>query len=248
MSEPAKLPPVAILAGGLAKRLRPASLTIPKSLIPVAGRPFIDHQMELLRRQGARQVVICGGYLGEQIENHVRGGARYGLAVTYCYDGDPLLGTGGAIKKALPQLGEIFMVLYGDSYLPIAFQPVADAFRASKADGLMTVFRNDGRWDTSNVEFSAGAIRRYDKVHRTAAMQHIDYGLSVFRGSAFDPWPAGEPFDLAAVLQQLLAAGRLEAIEVTERFYEVGSPAGIEETERFILEQKRNATRTPSDR
>jgi NDP-sugar pyrophosphorylase family protein len=242
MSEPAKLPPVAILAGGLAKRLRPASLTIPKSLIPVAGRPFIDHQMELLHRQGVREVVICCGYLGEQIEDHVRDGARFGLAVAYCRDGDPLLGTGGAIKKALPQLGDVFMVLYGDSYLPIAFAPVADAFRASSADGLMTVFRNDGRWDTSNVEFGDGAIRRYDKVHRSAAMQHIDYGLSVFRARAFDAQPPDEPFDLAAVLQDLLAAGRLAGFEVKERFYEVGSPAGIEETEQFILERERTAT------
>ncbi|HKA80618.1 MAG TPA: nucleotidyltransferase family protein [Xanthobacteraceae bacterium] len=241
MSEPAMLPPIAILAGGLAKRLRPASLTIPKSLIPVAGRPFIDHQMELLQRQGARKVVICRGYLGEQIEDHVRDGARYGLAVTYCQDGDPLLGTGGAIKKALPQLGDVFMVLYGDSYLPIAFGPVADAFRASGADGLMTVFRNDGRWDTSNVEFGGGAIRRYDKVNRTAAMQHIDYGLSVLRAGAFNRWPAGEPFDLAVVLQDLLAAGRLVGFEVHERFYEVGSAAGIAETERFILGQQRQA-------
>jgi N-acetyl-alpha-D-muramate 1-phosphate uridylyltransferase len=235
----ASLPPVAILAGGLAKRLRPASLAIPKSLIPVAGRPFIDHQMELLRREGAREVVICCGYLGEQIEDHVRDGARYGLVVTYCHDGDSLLGTGGAIKKALPQLGDVFMVLYGDSYLPIAFQPVADAFRAGSADGLMTVFRNDGRWDASNVEFGDGAIRRYDKVHRTAAMQHIDYGLSVFRAGAFNAWPPDRPFDLAAVLQDLLAAGRLAGFEVSERFYEVGSPAGIEETERFILERER---------
>ena len=223
----------------MAKRLRPASLTIPKSLIPVAGRPFIDHQMELLRRQGAREVVICCGYLGEQIEDHVRDGARYGLAVAYCHDGDPLLGTGGAIKKALPQLGDIFMVLYGDSYLPIAFESIADAFRRSSADGMMTVFRNDGRWDTSNVEFGDGAIRRYDKVHRTASMQHIDYGLNVFRAGAFDAWPPDEPFDLAAVLQGLLVAGRLAGFEVNERFYEVGSPAGIEETERFILEQTR---------
>jgi MurNAc alpha-1-phosphate uridylyltransferase len=239
MSEPAgnhtSLPPVAILAGGLAKRLRPASLTIPKSLVPVAGRPFIDHQMELLQSQGVREVVICCGYLGEQIEDHVGDGARYGLAVAYCRDGDPLLGTGGAIKKALPQLGDIFMVLYGDSYLPIAFGPVADAFRASSADGLMTVFRNDGRWDNSNVEFGDGAIRRYDKVHRTAAMHHIDYGLSVFRAAAFDACPPDQPFDLAVVLQRLLVAGRLAGFEVNKRFYEVGSPAGIEETERFIL-------------
>jgi NDP-sugar pyrophosphorylase family protein len=240
MSAPTALPPVAVLAGGLAKRLRPVSLTIPKSLVKVAGRPFIDHQMELLRRQGAREVVICCGYLGEQIKHHAGDGAKYGLAVSYSYDGDELLGTGGAIKKALPQLGDVFMVLYGDSYLPIAFRPVADAFRMSAADGLMTVFRNDGRWDTSNVEFANGIVRQYDKISRTAAMRHIDYGLSLFRKAVFNEWPADKPFDLAAVMQDLLSAGRLKGFEVNERFYEIGSLAGIKETERFILRQRDN--------
>jgi MurNAc alpha-1-phosphate uridylyltransferase len=241
MFNSAVLPPIAVLAGGLAKRLRPASLTVPKSLVKVAGRPFIDHQMELLHRQGARKVVICCGYLGEQIEKHLGEGAKYDLAVSYSYDGNELLGTGGAIKKALPQLGETFMVLYGDSYLPIAFRPVADAFRMSGASALMTVFRNDGRWDTSNVEFADGIVRRYDKINRTATMRHIDYGLSVFRSTAFNAWPVDKPFDLAAVLQNLLAAGRLKGFEVNERFYEIGSPGGIEEMERFILERERNA-------
>lgn len=244
MFGPTRLPPVAVLAGGLATRLQPVSLTIPKSLIRVAGRPFIDHQMELLRRQGACDIVICCGYLGEQIEAHIRDGADHGLAVTYSYDGDPLLGTGGAIKKAMPQLGNVFMVLYGDSYLPIAFKPVVGAFRTSGADGLMTVFRNEGRWDASNVEFADGVIRRYDKFHRTPAMRHIDYGLSVFRSAVFDLWPTDEPFDLAAVMQNLLTAGRLEGFEASERFYEVGSPMGIEETERFILERQSHAPRT----
>jgi NDP-sugar pyrophosphorylase family protein len=237
MAEPAVLPPVAVLAGGLAKRLRPVSLTVPKSLIKVAGRPFIDYQMELLRRQGACKVVICCGYLGEQIEKHLGDGAEYGLAVSYSYDGNELLGTGGAIKNALPQLGETFMVLYGDSYLPISFQSVADAFRTSGADALMTVFMNDGHWDISNVEFADGVIRRYDKIHRTAAMRHIDYGLSVFRREAFNACRTDKAFDLSTVLQHLLAAGRLEGLEVSKRFYEIGSPAGIKETELFILER-----------
>jgi NDP-sugar pyrophosphorylase family protein len=241
MAEP-ELPPIAILAGGLAQRLRPASLTLPKSLMRVAGRPFIDHQLELLHRQGARRVVICCGYLGKQIEDHVGDGSRYSLVVTCSYDGGMLLGTAGAIRKALPQLGDIFMVLYGDSYLPIAFKPVVDSFRTSKADGLMTVFENEGRWDVSNVEFADGVVRRYDKIQRTSAMRHIDYGLNMFRSIAFHGWPSDEALDLAAVLQHLLAAGRLKGFEVNERFYEVGSTAGIEETERFILAGQSDAS------
>jgi NDP-sugar pyrophosphorylase family protein len=240
MVDSAVLPPVAVLAGGLAKRLRPVSLTIPKSLVKVADRPFIDHQMELLRRQGASKVVICCGYLGEQIESHLGDGAKYGLMVSYSYDGSELLGTGGAVKKALPQLGEIFMVLYGDSYLPISFKMVAEAFQTSRADALMTVVRNDGQWDTSNVEFTDGVIRRYDKIRRTAAMRHIDYGLSVFRRAAFNACRTDKAFDLSTVLQHLVAAGRLKGLEVSKRFYEIGSPTGIKETELFILERERD--------
>lgn len=241
MSELQALPPVAVLAGGLAKRLRPVSLTVPKSLVKVAGRPFIDHQMELLRVQGATRVVVCCGYLGEQIEEHLGDGAQFGLAVSYSYDGNQLLGTGGAIRKALPLLGETFMVLYGDSYLPISFQVVADAFRTSGADALMTVFRNDGHWDTSNVELADGVIRRYDKTNRTAAMRHIDYGLNVFRGTVFNAYPTDRPVDLVTVLQDLLAARRLKGFEVKVRFYEIGSQRGIEETEQFIRDRERDA-------
>jgi MurNAc alpha-1-phosphate uridylyltransferase len=240
MMAESELPAIAILAGGLAQRLQPASLTLPKALMRVAGRPFIHHQLELLHHQGARRVVICCGYLGKQVEDYVGDGSRYSLVVSYSYDGDVLLGTGGAIKKALPLLGNVFMVLYGDSYLPIAFKPVVDRFRISKADGLMTVFENDGRWDRSNVEFTEGVIRRYDKIGRGSAMRHIDYGLSILGSSAFDGWPSDVPLDLAAVLQQLLVRGRLAGFEVKQRFYEVGSPAGIVETERFILAQNRN--------
>jgi NDP-sugar pyrophosphorylase family protein len=245
MSKLQVLPPIAILAGGLAQRLRPASLTLPKSLVCVAGRPFIDHQLELLRRQGAHHVVICCGYLGKQIEYHVGNGARYGLVVTYSYDGDTLLGTGGAIMNALPRLGNMFMVLYGDSYLPIAFKPVFDAFWSSDADGLMTVFENRGRWDMSNVEFTDGVIRSYDKIKRSCAMRHIDYGLNAFRSIAFDGWLSTKPLDLAAVLQRLLVAGRLKGFEVQDRFYEIGSWAGINETERFILAQQCDASFKP---
>src|SRR5438270_1612237 len=180
--------PMAILAGGLATRLRPATEKIPKALIAVAGQPFLAHQLRLLARCGIRKAVLCVGYRGEMIETEFGDGRRFGVHLTYSSDGPELLGTGGALKKAQPFLGNKFFVLYGDSYLPIDYAVPARAFVASDKPALMTVFRNDGQWDTSNVWFEEGVIRRYDKNEPTNEMKHIDYGLGLFRGDAFSHW------------------------------------------------------------
>ncbi len=227
--------PVAILAGGLATRLRPLTETIPKSLIEVAGEPFISHQLRLLHAVGIRRVVVCVGYLGEMIEQVVGMGDAWGLQVSYSSDADKLLGTGGAIKKAIPLLGERFFVLYGDSYLDSDFGAVERAHSASGKQGLMTVVRNDDQWDRSNVLFRDGQIVRYDKVHRTADMHHIDWGLGVLCEEAFAAYPAAEAFDLASVYRELLDVDQLAGFEVNRRFYEIGSPEGIRETEEYIL-------------
>jgi histidinol-phosphate phosphatase family protein len=229
MSAPAPLPPAAILAGGLATRLRPLTQTIPKALVEVDGEPFLAHQLRLLRAAGIARVVMCVGYLGESIRDFAGTGQRFDLEIDYAFDGPRLLGTAGALKQALPLLGPEFFVLYGDSYLPCDYAAVAAAFRASGRPALMTVFRNEGRWDPSNVEFAEGRILAYDKQDRTPRMCHIDYGLGLFRRQAFDLTPAGEVADLAALYRQLLARGELAACEVTERFYEIGSFEGIEE-------------------
>src|SRR5277367_1413517 len=154
--------PVAILAGGLATRLRPITEKIPKSLVPVAGEPFLSHQLKLLHARGIRRAVLCIGYLGEMIQ-HDFGSEAFGVKLDYSFDGEKLLGTGGAIKRALPLLGEEFFVLYGDSYLPIKYAPVAEFFQRSGKLGLMTVYRNEGKYDTSNVVFRDGEIVVYDK-------------------------------------------------------------------------------------
>jgi NDP-sugar pyrophosphorylase family protein len=227
---PERLPPIAILAGGLAKRLRPTTETIPKSMVPVAGEPFIAHQLRLLRRERITNVVVCTGYLGNRIEEFVGDGHRFGCRVRYTSDGEQLLGTGGAIRRALPLLGECFFVMYGDSYLDIAFEPVYEAFLAAKLPALMTVFRNSGKWDTSNVEFTEGVIRRHDKVHRTPAMQYIDFGLGVFKASAFAGYATDTPFDLSRLYSTLAEGGQLAGYEAPARFYEIGSPAGLAET------------------
>jgi N-acetyl-alpha-D-muramate 1-phosphate uridylyltransferase len=235
--------PLAILAGGLATRLRPLTETVPKALLEVAGEPFISHQLRLLHTQGIEHVVLCVGYLGEMIQQVVGDGKKWGLNVSYSSDADKLLGTGGALKQALPLLGERFFVLYGDSYLNGDFAAAARAHELSGKRGLMTVLLNDDKWDRSNVLFRDGQIIRYDKVQR-AEMRHIDWGLGILRAEAFDRYGAGDVFDLASVYRQLLDSRQLAGYEVPERFYEIGSADGLRETEEYILRNRQRSEPT----
>ncbi len=225
---------VVILAGGLATRLRPMTETIPKSLVDVNGEPFIAHQLRLLEQNGIRDIVMCVGYLGEQIIKVIGDGKEYGVNIAYSFDGPQLLGTAGAIKQTMPLLKDTFFVLYGDSYLPCDYKAVQDAYMHSQKLALMTVFRNSGQWDTSNVEFANGHILVYDKKNKTERMQYIDYGLGLFNKQAFNQVSGNEPYDLALLYQHLLAEQQLSAYEVKERFYEAGSFAGIKELESYI--------------
>jgi D-sedoheptulose 7-phosphate isomerase len=230
--------PVAILAGGLATRLRPITETIPKSLVEVAGRPFIEWQLEYLYQQGIRHVVLCLGYLGEQIERVVGDGVRYGLDVEYSYDGDHLLGTGGALKKALPLLGEAFFIFYGDSYLPINFLDVETSFHQQNQFALMTVLKNGGCWDKSNVLFRNGALQEYNKQSPSIEMDYIDYGLGILSTDILKDYHDNKPFDLADVYRKLSLKNQLAGYEVFDRFYEIGSIIGLKETEEFLTGEK----------
>ena len=227
--------PCVILAGGLATRLRPVTETIPKALIAINGVPFIEHQLRLLRARGISEVHLCVGYLGEKIAEFTGDGSRYNLKLTYSFDGERLLGTAGAIRRALSGLPESFFVLYGDSYLECDYGAVENAFHQSGKKGLMTIYRNEGSYDTSNVQAAGGVILRYDKRVKSPEMLHIDYGLGVFRRSVFANIPEGEVRDLALVYQELLNEGELAAFEVPERFYEIGSLTGIQDLEQHLL-------------
>lgn len=229
------LPPVAILAGGLATRLRPITATIPKAMIDINGEPFIAHQLRRLARQGGHRVVICAGHLAEQLRAFVGDGARFGLSVEFVLDGPRLLGTAGALRRALPRLGERFLTLYGDSYLTCDLAAAAQSWLASGRQALMTVFRNRGSFDVSNVVWRDGRIVRYAKRDQDASFEHIDYGLGGFTAQAFADVPADEPHDLAAVYQRRLAEGQLHGHEVPERFFEIGSFAGIADLSRRLL-------------
>jgi len=226
--------PAAVLAGGLATRLRPFTEAMPKAMVEVAGRPFIDHQLDLLRRHGMRHVVLCLGYRGEQVEAHLGDGASRGLELRYSYDGPRLLGTGGALKRAAPLLGDVFWVLYGDSYMDIDYAAVLEDFRARDLLGLMTVLRNEGRWDRSNAVFRDGRLVRYDKRRQAPDMTYIDYGVALLRAAALDRVPAGAAYDLADLYHGLVEEGLMAGHEVTQRFYEIGTPEALEETRRHL--------------
>ena len=230
--------PVAILAGGLATRLRPITEKIPKALVEVAGRPFIAWQLDQLQSEGVEEVVLCTGYLGEMIEEIIGDGHSFGLKVAYSHDGKKLLGTGGALKKARALLGEAFFILYGDSYLPVSFKEVENAYLESGRLGLMTVLANQNQWDKSNVLFQNGRLVEYNKRSPLTEMHHIDYGLGVLKASCFDVYPENEPFDLADLYHELSLKGDLHGHEVYNRFYEIGSHTGLSETANYLKQRK----------
>jgi N-acetyl-alpha-D-muramate 1-phosphate uridylyltransferase len=226
--------PVAILAGGLATRLRPATEKTPKALLRVAGEPFIIHQLRLLHSHGFRKVVICVGYLSEMIEAELGDGTSLGMQIVYSSDGSTLLGTGGALKRALPKLGEQFLVTYGDSYMPVDYSAIVKAFMLNRKPALMTVLENEGRWDASNVWFDTGEIHSYDKKRPSPEMRHIDYGIAVLSAVVFASFSDNVPFDLTDVYSRLVSAGQMGAYEVKQRFYEIGSPQGLAELDSLL--------------
>jgi len=226
--------PVAILAGGMATRLRPITEKIPKLLVEVAGEPFFTHQIRLLKKAGLTHLVLCVGYLGDRIVDQYGDGSAWDIKIEYSFDGPTLLGTGGALIQALPKLGEAFYVLYGDSYLPVDYLDVGQKFLDSGKLGLMTVFENHERYDSSNVQFADGEILVYDKKNKTPSMHHIDFGLGLLRSEVLKSYPKDVVVDLAAVYGQLVATKQLAGYEVKDRFYEVGSHAGLNELDQLL--------------
>ena len=226
--------PVIILCGGLATRLRPLTETIPKSLIDVAGKPFLEYQLIALKEQGVEHVILSVGHLGNQIRDKIGDGGRFGLIIQYVSDGPTLLGTGGAVKRSAALLQSPFFVLYGDSYLRVNYKEVASRFLDAGTLGLMTVFRNEGKWDTSNVVFSGGKIVRYDKKNRSNDMEYIDYGLGLLKKEALESIRSESGYDLASLYQELVRQEQLAGMEVFERFYEIGTAQGLEETRAML--------------
>lgn len=228
--------PVAILAGGLGTRLGALTARRPKVLVEIAGLPFLTHQLQLLKRSGLTDIVLCVGHLSEQIEAVAGDGSKLGLRIRYSHDGPVQLGTGGAVRQALPLLGSMFYVLYGDSYLRCDYVAMAEAFApaTSTCDAMMAVLHNRDRWDRSNIAFANARVIRYDKKAPTPDMEYIDYGVSIIKSDALARYPANTAFDLGDVCRALSAEGRMAGYEVTERFYEIGSPAGLTDTAELL--------------
>ena len=225
--------PVAILAGGLGTRLGKKALNKAKVLIDVAGKPFISRQLNYLSDQGIKDIVICVGHLGNQIKNYIGNGSKYNLNVSYSDDSDRLLGTGGSIKKACQILGEHFFILYGDSFLPVNFTLIEKAYFQEKKPALMTVLKNKGRWDKSNAYFKDKCVK-YNKKKPQKNMDYIDYGLTIVRNSIFSDFPSNEVFDLADVFENLSNKSLLAGFEIYDRFYEIGSINGLNDTLEFF--------------
>jgi NDP-sugar pyrophosphorylase family protein len=224
-----------ILAGGLATRLRPITGKIPKSMVPVCGKPFLEYQLDLLRRNGLTDIVLCVGYLHEQIRDYFGDGKSFGVNIAYSIETDMLLGTAGAIRQAVKLLKNDFFVQYGDSYLDVCHRDIYDYFRTAGCCALMTVYKNENKWDTSNVVVQDGIVKIYDKKRHTPEMKYIDYGLSVLcRDTVVDLVPQGVTSDLTALFGKLVSRGKLAAYEVFNRFYEIGSITGLKEFEEIV--------------
>jgi NDP-sugar pyrophosphorylase family protein len=226
-----------VLAGGLGTRMRPETMLVPKSMLPVHGRPFVDHQLSLLAAQGFDRAVYCIGYLGSQLRSFIGDGDRWGLNVEYADEGDDLRGTGGALRIAYDEglLDERFAVLYGDSYLPIDVHPVWAAALADRRPALMTVYGHAGELETPNVIFERATVARYEKRNPSSEMGHVDYGLSILKQEVVDEHvPTGAVVDLADVFHVLSVRGLLAGFEISVRFYEIGSEAGLADLDAYL--------------
>ncbi len=229
--------PIVILAGGLATRLRPITEKIPKSLIEINGEPFVYHQLELLEKKGFKNIHFCLGFLGEQVEKVVKESEYFKrLSISFSYDGNTLLGTGGTIRKIINQLPEYFFVTYGDSYLDIDFNDIQEIFESKKQNynSLMTVYKNKDLFDTSNVIFANGLIGLYSKIRKDSRMAHIDYGIGILSNKSMDIYDNNIIFDLGELYENLSLKRELYGYEVFQRFYEIGSLQGIEDLSNYL--------------
>jgi NDP-sugar pyrophosphorylase family protein len=221
-----------ILAGGLGTRMLPLTETCPKTLLPVRGRPFAWHQLHWLAAQGITEVIYSIGYQGDLIRSYWAEELSPVPSMHFVDEGNQLRGTAGALRLARERgvLDESFFVIYGDSFLPVTFSPIWRAFQSSEQPALMAVLRNEGRWDRGNVIYQPGRVMLYDK-SAAPGMQYIDYGLSCFRRDLYDQ---PTPSDLAILFHDLSLQGRLAGFRVYERFYEIGSPAGLRDFEQYL--------------
>jgi NDP-sugar pyrophosphorylase family protein len=227
---------IVLLAGGLGTRLQSVAPDTPKAIVPVAGRPFIEHQFELLRKHGLTRALLCIGHFGEKIIAHVGDGSKFGMQVSYIQE-DPksLLGTGGALVNALPEIESEFAVMYGDSYLPVDYRDFVEKSRAQNRRAVMSVYRNGGLWDSSNTRIEGDRVVFYSKKSRPGECDFIDYGLTYFRREVIESYRSHLlPLDMATIQGGLVERGEMGAWEAPVRFYEIGKPEGLAELDAYL--------------
>ena len=223
-----------ILAGGLGTRLLPITRTIPKAMIPIGGRPFLEYQLALLKSHGVTDIVLCIGHLGDVLASHFGDGSRLGLSIRYGREDDRLLGTGGALKNVERLLSETFFLTYGDGYLTVDYQRAMAYFRRNRRLGLMVVYKNRDRYDRSNILVDGRFVTGYDKRLRVPGIEYIDFGVSIFRREVLRQIPQGVAFSLETLYTSLIGRRQLLAYKVRRRFYEVGSPRGLAEFDALV--------------
>jgi len=227
--------PIALICGGLGKRMHPVTYSKPKSLINVCGKPFIEHQLELLRFSGFKNVVICAGHFGKQIQDFVGNGNRWELNINYSFDGDYQIGTGGALIKALNLLGKEFFVIYGDSYLPINFHIIYDFFKKSNSLAVMAIYENNNKFDKSNVKYYEDGNNIYYSKNDTNEMIYIDYGVSIIRSSLLEDYKYNQMYiDLSQIFEEFSKNKLIKGYEVHDRFYEIGSFKGLSDITKYF--------------
>jgi MurNAc alpha-1-phosphate uridylyltransferase len=225
---------VAILAGGLATRLRPLTTTTPKSMILVYGKPFLEYQLEFLKQDGIKDIVLCVGYLKEKIESYFGNGSQFGVHIQYSVEERSLLGTAGALRNALDLLDDTFFVMYGDSYLFLNFNEIWRYFHQFEKSALMVVYKNENRYDRSNVSINGNFVQNYNKTEQTPDMGYIDYGVSLLRKKVLESIPENEYYPLETVFSSLIAHQELLSYPTNQRFYEIGSKEGLKEFQNYI--------------
>lgn len=223
-----------ILAGGLATRMRPLTLNLPKSLLQIKGRPFLEYQLELLKEYEIKDVLLCLGYKGELIKDHFGDGKKFGVNLSYSFDGENLLGTAGALKKACKLLNENFFLMYGDSYLPYDYQRIEESFKKADKLSLMVAYRNQNRFDKSNLVIDEGLVKAYDKTFQGENLEYIDAGLSILKKEVLNLIPEDEPYDLQELYKTLVSEQEMSAYEARQRFYQIGSFEGFEEFKNLV--------------
>ena len=224
---------VVILAGGLGTRLEGRTKNRPKSMVTVCDKPFLEYQLELLKNGGINHVLLCIGYMGEQIAEHFGNGRKYGVNITYSTEERPL-GTAGALKRAESFLKDTFFTMYGEAYLFLDFNEVMRYFRSHSKLALMTVYKNYDLYDKSNTVVEGDLVKKYSKEERTKDTVYIDYGINIFNKEVLKMVPGNNFYSLEELFNDLIEREELLAFEVMERFYEIGSLSGLKDFEQYI--------------